>query len=132
MHHWLPSSLDTGWVRDACGYLAGSLVLCSFSVTSMSRLRWLGIASNLSFISYAIMVGMLPILILHGLLLPVNIYRLFQIERDRRRPGGALPDHSAPRFMEGATRGTMNANAAWPISWQPKISKMPASSWEMC
>ena len=132
MHHWLPSSLDTGWGRDACGYLAGSLVLCTFSVTSMSRLRWLGIASNLSFISYAIMAGMLPILILHGLLLPVNIYRLLQIERDRRRSGGALPDHSALRFMEGASREAMNANAVWPMSWRSKISKMPAPSWETC
>ena len=84
MHHWLPSSIDVGWVKDTCGYLAGSLVLCTFSVTSMRWLRWLGIASNLSFISYAIMAGMLPILILHSLLLPVNIYRLVQIERDHR------------------------------------------------
>jgi hypothetical protein len=84
MHHWLPLSLNASWIREACGYLAGSLVLCTFSVTSMRPLRCLGIASNCLFISYAIMAGMLPILILHCLLLPINIYRLTQIERDHR------------------------------------------------
>lgn len=86
MHHWLALPLYAGWARDVCGYLAGSLVLGTFSVTSMRRLRWLGITSNISFITYAIMAGMLPILILHSLLLPMNIYRLIQIERRRLLP----------------------------------------------
>jgi hypothetical protein len=85
MHHWLPLSFDTGCARDVLGYLASALVLCTFSVKSMRLLRWLGIASNVSFISYAVIAGMPPILILHSLLLPMNIYRLIEIERSQRR-----------------------------------------------
>ena len=83
MFHWQPLSLDIGWMKDLCGYLAGSLVLGAFSVTSMRKLRCIGIASNLTFISYAILAGALPILILHGLLLPVNVYHLIRIQRRR-------------------------------------------------
>jgi hypothetical protein len=72
MHHWLPISFDPGCTRDVLGYLASALVLCTFSVKSMRLLRWLGIASNLSFISYAVIAGMPPILILHSLLLPIE------------------------------------------------------------
>jgi hypothetical protein len=68
-----------GWAKDACGYLARRLVLCTFSVTSMRGLRCIGITSNITFIGYAAMTHIAAILILHGLLLPMNIYRLFQI-----------------------------------------------------
>ena len=77
-----------GWARDACGYLASSLVLCTFSVTSMRVLRWIGITSNITFIGYAAMTHIAPILILHSLLLPMNIYRLVQI--GRLRPKGVV------------------------------------------
>ena len=95
MYHWLALPIDAGWTKDLCGYFASSMVLCTFSVRSMRLLRWLGIASNLSFIAYAIIAGAPPILILHSLLLPMNIYRLMQIERERRHlrhrlEGGSL------------------------------------------
>ncbi len=81
MHLWsvLLVGLPLGWEKNVCGYLASSLVLCTFSVTSMRLLRCLGIASNVSFICYATIAGMRPILILHSLLLPMNIYRLVQV-----------------------------------------------------
>ena len=67
---------------DIVGYLASALVLATFSVRSMRTLRMTAIASNLAFIAYAAIGNMLPILILHGILLPMNIVRLTQIEGD--------------------------------------------------
>jgi hypothetical protein len=75
MHH---SLFGGGWAKDACGYIASSLVLYVFSVTSMQALRCIGIARNIAVIGYAIMTRTTPILILHGLLLPLNIYRLVE------------------------------------------------------
>ena len=88
MHHWRALHFDAAWMKDASGYLASALVLCTFSVTCMRRLRLIGIASNLAFICYAIIAGMSPILILHCLLLPMNIYRLAQLEFRRSRSIG--------------------------------------------
>jgi len=118
MHHWLASSLDSSWIKDGCGYFAGSLVLGTFSVTSMRRLRLLGIASNLSFITYAIMAGMAPILILHSLLLPVNIYRLIQLQRARRSaPHRDRPNRTGSYPTPTPTpRNTRSGSAALPFT----------------
>ncbi len=84
MHH---SLFHGGWAKEVCGYVASSLVLCTYSATSMQVLRCIGIAGNIAFIGYAIMASAPPILILHSLVLPMNIYRLVQIGQARR---GAL------------------------------------------
>jgi hypothetical protein len=66
------------WGADSIGYLASALVLMTFSMKSMRALRMCAIVSNLAFISYALVAGLMPILILHGILLPMNITRLTQ------------------------------------------------------
>jgi hypothetical protein len=70
---------------DAIGYLAASLVLATFCMRSMRCLRFVAIASNLAFIAYSYFGGLMPVLLLHVLLLPVNIFRLTQLGANRRR-----------------------------------------------
>jgi hypothetical protein len=67
------------WSKDVCGWLASGLVLGTFSVKSMRLLRIIGIGSNVAFISYGLLASTPPILVLHSLLLPINIYRLAQM-----------------------------------------------------
>lgn len=61
---------------DTIGYLASALVLATFCMRDMVRLRWLAIASNLAFIAYGALADVGPVLVLHLLLLPVNLQRL--------------------------------------------------------
>lgn len=68
---------------EPIGYLASALVLATFSVRAMVALRLLAIASNLAFIAYAALAGIHPVLLLHGLLLPMNVVRLSQAIRER-------------------------------------------------
>lgn len=63
-------------VTDALGYLAALLVLAAFCMRDMTALRMLAMASNLAFIAYAVCAGLQPILLLHAVLLPVNLWRL--------------------------------------------------------
>lgn len=63
------------------GYLASVLVFITFYMKTMVALRCVAISSNVVFIAYAYYEGLLPILILHGLLLPMNLFRLSQIRR---------------------------------------------------
>jgi hypothetical protein len=63
---------------DGYGYVASALVLATFSMRSMRALRVTAIASNVAFILYATLAHLQPILILHGLLLPLNCARLLQ------------------------------------------------------
>jgi hypothetical protein len=61
---------------EPLGYLASALVLATFCMRDMRRLRWMAIASNLAFIAYGALADLGPVLVLHLLLLPVNVQRL--------------------------------------------------------
>ena len=61
------------------GYLASALVLCSFLTRTMRPLRCIALGSNVAFITYGAMLQLYPVLILHCILLPVNLWRLWQI-----------------------------------------------------
>jgi hypothetical protein len=67
------------WIGSGSGYIASALVLATFCMTSMLRLRMAAIGSNVAFIFYAAVADIRPVLILHIILLPVNVYRLLQV-----------------------------------------------------
>jgi hypothetical protein len=52
----------------------------TFYMKKMVWLRIVGILSNIAFISYGSIEGLVPIFILHSLLLPLNLFRLLQIQ----------------------------------------------------
>jgi hypothetical protein len=78
-------------VIDGVGFAAAGLVLATFCMGSMNALRWVAIASNVAFIAYGYLGHLAPVLLLHALLLPVNIYRLAQLRGTHLRsdPPGA-------------------------------------------
>jgi hypothetical protein len=61
---------------ELIGFVASALVLATFAMKDMRRLRVTAIVSNVAFIAYATFFDLLPILILHVLLLPLNVVRL--------------------------------------------------------
>lgn len=75
---------------DILGYVAGAMVFATFSVTTMLPLRVLAVAANILFGIYGYFTGLLPILVLHSLLFPINVYRLAQIVILVRRIGAAV------------------------------------------
>jgi len=77
-------------LTELLGYAAAGLVLATFSARSIIALRVLAIASNVMFIAYATAAHLPPILILHALLLPINLLRLWQALAERRRAGAPL------------------------------------------
>jgi hypothetical protein len=66
-------------VEEFAGYTASVLVFIAFYTNTMVPLRIIGICSNVAFISYALIDGLVPVLILHSALLPLNLLRLYQI-----------------------------------------------------
>ena len=68
-------------VAESIGYVAAALVFATFWMRTMIPLRIIAIVSNLAFIAYAQLEAMHPVLVLHALLLPLNIYRLAQMRR---------------------------------------------------
>jgi len=88
---------------EIAGYTASVLVFATFYMKTMMRLRIVGIVSNVAFITYALFEGLLPILILHASLLPLNIVRLREftrmIERTRKVSRGEVSIESLLPFM---------------------------------
>ncbi|MEO8079206.1 MAG: cyclic nucleotide-binding domain-containing protein [Caldimonas sp.] len=65
--------------------VAAAFVLVSTFVKTMIPLRWLAIASNIGFVFYGALHPSFPMLVLHSALLPINIYRLVEMQRLTRR-----------------------------------------------
>lgn len=93
------------------GYLACVLTFVSFYGRSMVTLRWLAIASNVSFITYAVLKDLTPVYILHSILLPLNVLRLRQIfNLVQQMEKAAIEDFSIGSIVQLMRRRTIKAN----------------------
>jgi CRP/FNR family cyclic AMP-dependent transcriptional regulator len=64
---------------ELVGYLAAAITVATFWMRTMIPLRVAGIGSNLAWITYGLLAGVYPALILHLLVLPLNAVRLRQM-----------------------------------------------------
>ena len=91
---------------DLVGLLAAACVLATFSMQSMIALRAFAIASNVLFIVYGATSHLIPIVLLHAILLPINGWSL------GREWGRRIARH------EGLHRyGVLVRFAAWRYAW---------------
>jgi hypothetical protein len=100
---------------DLIGFLASALVLATFAMKDMRRLRVIAILSNLAFIAYGALCGLLPVLALHLLLLPLNVLRL-RDERGTASSPNATRGRLAPAWGMAAAAIIIVA-VAFAMSW---------------
>jgi len=85
---------------DVLGYVGGALVFSTFYLKTMIPLRLVAIASNVVYIAYSSMAGLIPILVLHVLLMPLNIWRLIEVKQlIRKVRASAQSGMSAPELI---------------------------------
>jgi len=65
-------------IWDTAGYLASSLVITAFCMKDIRQLRLAALVSNVAFLVYGLGLGLVPVWLLHAILLPVNLWRLWQ------------------------------------------------------
>ena len=70
---------------DLIGCVASCLVLLTFYMNDMTTLRTAALCSNVVFIIYAASLHLLPILLLHSVLIPINLWRLISALSANRR-----------------------------------------------
>jgi len=58
------------------GFFAAGVSIATMSMRTMVPLRIVGICSNVIFITYGVLIWSLPLLALHAVLFPLNVYRL--------------------------------------------------------
>jgi hypothetical protein len=83
----LASSVATplGIFALCCGALAAALGIISSFVKTMIPLRCLAVGGNLFFLIYGALQPSIVVMLLHGTLLPFNIYRAAEMVRLTRR-----------------------------------------------
>lgn len=81
--------ISTTILIEALGYLGAIMTLGTYSMRRMVSLRAIGICTNVVFIAYGLLAPVYPQLFLHGILLPLNLYRLAEMKRLTRRVANA-------------------------------------------
>lgn len=71
---------------DIIGLSAGFFTIAAFYCTRTVPLRMLAITANVLFLIYGASVGLVPVVILHVVLLPLNLLRLSQAVAGDRLP----------------------------------------------
>ena len=102
----LPSILGP----QAMGWIAALLTLLTFICADMRRLRLLALAANAAFIAYGTAAELLPVMVLHLALVPVNLWRLNQAFQSKTsaqpaKPMTVQPTARQPRGWTPAPRG---------------------------
>jgi hypothetical protein len=91
------------WV-EINGYAGSVAVLATFLMSTMIPLRSIALVSNVLFMSYGYFDNLLPVLILHAVLFPVNLYRLIQCRRliqdIRKAQSEEIPINSLLPYMK--------------------------------
>lgn len=80
------------WHADWMGWLAAALMVATFGCREARCMRPLAVATNLAFIGYGLVAALAPVLALHALLLPINLWRWRECARhriDSRSPPGS-------------------------------------------
>lgn len=96
--------MDIGitWI-ELLGYFGVLLTFGTYSMRQMIPLRVVGICANCVFIAYGLLAPVYPQLLLHGVLLPLNVFRMWEmlqlVERVRAASQGDLSMEWLKPFM---------------------------------
>ena len=66
------------WI-DLLGFAAAAAVLARFCMNSIRHLRLASLASNVLFVLYGVSAHLYPVVILHLILVPINLQKLYRI-----------------------------------------------------
>jgi hypothetical protein len=72
------------WVQ-VLGYAASALIVAGLLMSSLLRLRLLGLAGAILFAGYGLLIGAIPVVVTNGTIIAVHAYHLTRILRDRAR-----------------------------------------------
>ena len=95
---------------EIIGFIGAALMVATLAMKAMIPLRVVGIASSIFQIAFALLAGITPMLIQHGILLALNTYRLREQMRLVRKLRSANDkDVSLTCLMPFMTKRQVNA-----------------------
>ncbi len=92
------------WLIESIGFVAAAATGVTFYCKRMAYLRAFAIGANVMFITYGAAMGLMPVLVLHCILLPLNMMRLGEAlarNRNERRSGKNPSALRSPPISKG-------------------------------
>ncbi|MEX0324128.1 MAG: GNAT family N-acetyltransferase [Puniceicoccaceae bacterium] len=74
--------MENNFIYELIGYAASLLVVISLMMSAIVKLRVVNMIGAFAFAVYGILIGAIPVAVMNGIIVFVNIYYLFQIYRD--------------------------------------------------
>jgi CRP/FNR family cyclic AMP-dependent transcriptional regulator len=75
------AALDRDAWIEAIGWIAAGATLVTYAMRTMLPLRAFALGSNFFFLIYGALEGIYPTMVMNALLLPINLYRIYDIRR---------------------------------------------------
>jgi CRP/FNR family cyclic AMP-dependent transcriptional regulator len=70
------------WI-EAIGYLGSALAILTYWMREMLPLRIAAVLGCVCFLTYGLLIGRYPLIVMESTLLPINLYRLVELLRPR-------------------------------------------------
>ena len=102
---YLSESIDMFWI-NALGFSAALSVLASFCMTKITALRSVALLSNVLFVLYGCLAHIYPVLLLHAVLFPVNVIKLYRIQSESWSVRSAESNLPSKRRSDGNVFGS--------------------------
>ena len=91
------------------GFTGSALIVMSVTMTTLTRLRVVGLAGGLAFVAYGVLLGAWPVVVTNAVTASINIFHLRTLARERpklRRYGRSA------RYRWAAARASGSVSAA--------------------
>lgn len=95
-------------LTETLGWMAAALTLAAFACKDLRKLRYAALSANAAFIAYGLLAQLWPVLALHLILVPINLWRLWQASQACVNPPGDrhIAALSMPRVDNPAGRSS--------------------------
>lgn len=66
-------------IYEIIGYLASGIIALSMTMSSIVKFRWINLVGASTFATYGILIGAIPVAILNGFIVAIDVYYLLRI-----------------------------------------------------
>ncbi len=113
------------WQADWPGWLAAALMVATFGCREARWMRPLAVATNLAFIGYSLTAALAPVLALHALLLPINLWRWWEcIHTPPRQTRQVITAWVSSSNLSAPASGQAGTES-WPSNGRPTLKETP-------
>lgn len=71
--------METQFLYELLGYIASALIVTALMMSKIVKLRIINMIGAAAFSTYGILIGSVPVALMNGIIVVINIYHLFKI-----------------------------------------------------